>query len=395
MSNSEEKHESEESEIKKQYVRLKDLEDSFEKYFEIEDWTGFRVILGVAAAHYMPGEMLWVKVIGASGSGKTETLRAILRSPKVTTVESITPAAIRGGLPGGKKLLDRLDGKLVITKDMAAMTSARKDIRREVFGLLRNVTDGFFSADFGTRQGNIKQNARFDWILATTGIIDSERQIESLLGERFVDLRWRPGNRLEMIYLAARNNPHLSKVIRPKLKDEVKALMIHAQKLAEIEHRISKEDSRFIAKLADTVSLCRTPVQIDSRTKNLIAMPTPEIGTRLAQSFSRIILGLRLIGIRKWQLYIERIAWDSLPSMRATILRQLKEKPMRVKSISIKTGIPISSVYSYLLQLELLRVVEKVRLDQAEKKGFEIDLNEGQGGELYRLKVELPDYPES
>ena len=395
MSNSEEKHEVEESEYKKQFRRLRDLEDLFAEYFEIEDWTGFRIILGVAAAHYIPGEMLWVKEIGASGSGKTELLRALLRSPKVTTVESVTPAAIRGGLIGGKKLLERLDGKLVITKDMAAMISARKDIRREVFGLLRNVTDGFFSADFGTREGNVTQHARFDWLLATTGVIDSERQIESLLGERFVDLRWRPGNRLEMTYLAVRNNPRLSKVIRPKLKEEVKTLMMHAQELAKTDHRVSKDDSRFIAGLADTIALCRTPVQIDSRTKNLIAMPTPEIGTRLAQSFSRIILGLRLIGILKWQKYIERIAWDSIPSMRATILRQLKEKPIRVKSISVKTRIPLSSVYAHLAQLELLKVVEKVRPDHSEKDDYKIDLNEGQGGELYRLKVELPDYPES
>src|SRR4030042_3817788 len=100
MANSEEKHESVESEYEKQRERFKELKETFATYFEIEDWQGFRIILGIAAAHYLPGEMLWVRDIGASGSGKTELLIPLLKSPDTATMEAITPPAIRGGLIG-------------------------------------------------------------------------------------------------------------------------------------------------------------------------------------------------------------------------------------------------------------------------------------------------------
>ena len=47
------------------------------KHFEIKDWQGIELILAVACAHYVPGEMLWFRIIGPSRSGKTELLRAI------------------------------------------------------------------------------------------------------------------------------------------------------------------------------------------------------------------------------------------------------------------------------------------------------------------------------
>lgn len=182
--------------------KRRDIEAAFSKYFEIKDWRGFRIVLGVAAAHYLKGEMLWFRVIAGSGSGKTELLRALLSSPGSTTMEAITPASIRGGLIGGERLLGRINGKRVIMKDLAALLVSRRDVRLEVFGLLRNVADGSLDSDFGTREGHIRQKVHFDWILATTPIAESQRQIEGMLGERFIDLRWISGDRRKMTFQA-------------------------------------------------------------------------------------------------------------------------------------------------------------------------------------------------
>ena len=92
--------------------------------------------------------MLWFRVIAGSGSGKTELLTAMRSSPGSTTMESITPASIRGGLIGGERLLERINGKKVIMKDLAALMVSRKDVRLEVFGLLRNVSDGLLHRHF-------------------------------------------------------------------------------------------------------------------------------------------------------------------------------------------------------------------------------------------------------
>ena len=80
-------------------------------------------------------------------------------------------------------MLDRIAGKLVITKDIAAILTSRKDLREEIFGVLRGIKDGKLTADFGSDEGHLVQEARFDWILAATSSgIEQQRQLESLLG---------------------------------------------------------------------------------------------------------------------------------------------------------------------------------------------------------------------
>ena len=96
---------------------LNEVKATLRKHFEIKDWQGVEIIMAAAAAHYVPGEMLWLRFIGPSRSGRTELLRAITAHPDSAEIEVLTPAAFRGGFKKGPKLLERLNGKQVITKD--------------------------------------------------------------------------------------------------------------------------------------------------------------------------------------------------------------------------------------------------------------------------------------
>lgn len=372
---------------------LQKVESTLKNNFEIKDWQGVRILLGVAAAHYLPGEPLWLRIIGASRSGRTELLRALLEDEDSVVMESLTPASIRGGFKGGERLLDRIDGKRVITKDLAPLITARRETRLEIFGLLRSVKDGSISADFGTWEGHIYQEIYFDWILAVTPVIESIRQIESLLGERYIDLHWIPGNREEMAYRAAINNPHLSK-IREQLSSNVCSLLARAKKVAKKRTiELCKQKKRVIAKYADVVALCRSPIQKDSR-GNILAIPKPEIGTSLAQDFSRTALGLKLIGIDNWRPYIERLAWDCIPSVRAAILKALQAKPRSVQELHKRTGIPTSTIYYHLKDLQILKVVEDEEPKPRFKNGkLTINMAEDEDTVKKRVTVSLPPVP--
>jgi hypothetical protein len=191
---------------------LEQVKATLRQHFEIRDWHGVDIILATAVAHYIPGEMIWLRFIGPSHSDRTELLRAIADHQDCTEIEVLTPAAFREGFRKGPKVLDRIAGKLVITKDIASILTSRKDLRTEIFGLLRGIKDGKLTADFGSDEGHLEQTATFDWILAATSSgIEQQRQLEGLLGQRFIDLRWQQGNREEMAYRAAQNNPYLNK----------------------------------------------------------------------------------------------------------------------------------------------------------------------------------------
>lgn len=185
----------------------------------------------------------------------------------------------------------------------------------------------------------------FDWILATTTSgIEQQRQLEGLLGQRFIDLRWRPGNREEMAYRAAHNNPYLEE-IRQNLAVDVLSLLCRAEQAVNSHsHELSERDLRWIAKTADATAILRTPVHQD-RQGHILSLPEPEVGTELAQGFTRIVGGLLWLGLTDWQPYIRRLAYDSIPSMRVKLAAKLREQS------------PERSIYYHLEHLELLNAV--------------------------------------
>lgn len=140
---------------------LEQVKATLRQHFEIKDWQGVEIILAAATAHFTPGEMLWLRFIGPSRSGRTELLRAIAEHDDCAEMEVLTPAAFRGGLKKGPKVLDHINGKLVITKDIAAILTSRKDMRTEIFGVLRGIKDGKLTSDFGSDEGHLVQEARF------------------------------------------------------------------------------------------------------------------------------------------------------------------------------------------------------------------------------------------
>lgn len=302
---------------------LQQVEATLTQNFEIKDWQGIRIILGAAAAHYSIGQMLWMRIIGPSRSGKTEVLRSIARHKDTARMEVITPAALRGGYKKKQeeRLLPKLNGKLVITYDLAAILTARKDMRTEVFGLLRPIKDGELTADYGSDEGHLQQYSYFDWLCATTSSFEQHRVMESLLGERFVDLRWRPGNREEMAYRAGLNNPYLNQLIRPQLNENIVSLLNKAKTDADTV-TLTKDEIKDISILADKAAIMRTPIVRDFH-YNVIRAPESEIGTGLTQDFCRITLGLKTLGICDYVPYLIRLVWDCMPSVRASVLKCL------------------------------------------------------------------------
>jgi hypothetical protein len=337
--------------------RLSTFFEVLEKYFEVRDRMGFIIVLAAAVAHQVPGEMLWMRVYGASRSGKTELLEAIGKHSDSTDMETITPASIRGGLRGGHKLLNRINGKLVITKDLAAILTSKREVRNEIFGLLRSVKDGKLTADFGIeeKEGHISQEVKFDWLIGTTPVFAQYKQMEDLLGARYVDLNWKAGDREEMAFRAAENSPVLPEIRKSIAqavcdlmdKAKMKLVPLRADKealsklpedkklvwnqlkaeerlglLKEAPEPLPESDLRLLSNWADLTALLRSPVARD-RQHRIKFHPEPEVGTDLAQAFVRITQGLKLLGIRNYTPYIARLAHDCIPHSRQQVILEL------------------------------------------------------------------------
>lgn len=331
-----------------------DFKKLLTEHFVIDDLQAIDIVLAAVVSHKVPGEMLWLRIIGASGSGKTELARTLIGQDGYTeTMEHVTPAAIRRGFAIGNKhmstLLERLDNKLVITKESAPLFTTNRDSKMEVFGLLRSVWDGCLDADYGSNQGHLQQKVRFDWIMNATQYIDRQNQLEIQLGSRFLDLRWGPPmDRAAAVRRAIGNDGHLTK-IRACLAESMR-LIIDAATVPDSPPCVDG----YLIDIANAVAALRTPVERDSRSKDVIEVPTPELGTRIGQGFARLVKGFEMLGAENWRPYIRRLALDCLPTLRAAILRAKSNGCRTQEEIAITIGISQTTVNHVLEDLRLL-----------------------------------------
>lgn len=320
----------------------------------IDDWEAVDIFLAVVAAHKLGGNMFWVRLIGASGSGKSELLKSLqAHSDYAISADTFTPGAIRGGLDSeGKTKLPRMleswNNKLVLTKDFASVISKKKEDRGEVFGLLRNAWDGTLDAFYGTKEGLVHLEFSFDWILASTPYIEHQRSLEAELGSRFIDIRWNaPEDKISAILRAGDND-----------KDSNELRKDISYKMGEFLQKCNFSSNSFndkkIAELAQAASTCRTPVSRGNHGV-IYDLPTPELATRLYMGMRRIAIGLIKIGIEDYSKYMIRIALDCLPRLRRICIEEIaKNNKATQLDISEIAKVSQSTVNTAIEDLRLL-----------------------------------------
>lgn len=322
----------------------------------IDDWQAIDIILAVVASHKIPGNMLWLRVIGASGSGKTEILRTLLSNNVYCAKgESFTPGAIRRGyktkgIHTAQTMLERWNGKLVVTKEFNNMLTKNRELQIEVFGLLRSVHDGELVADYGSEEGYIEQKTRFDWILGVTSYVDRQSALEQQLGSRFIDLRWGKPFDIKSLVSKALDNDEVLEKIQNKLAESM-AVVISKVTLNGTKPDISID---WLADISQVVAICRTNVVRDGRSRAVTDIPETEAPTRIAQGFARIIKGLHMLGINEYKPYIIRLMFDNMLTTRRRVIKAQLEGHETQRDIAEAIGISPASVNMIIEDLNIL-----------------------------------------
>ena len=223
-------------------------------------------------------------------------------------MEVLTPASLRSGMHGGHDVLAVLDGKLVITKDLAALLSTRSEARNEILGLLRHIKDRRLVSDFNTTKGGRRvQSASFDWLSATTPAVYDYRGVGNLLGARFADVLMPKPNRLAMAVRAAENNPKLAAIPADLRNSAIDIMNLVKEEAAKGATDLTSSESALLADWVDRTALARSPVARDHN-HNLQSSPSAEVGTDLAQTFTRIAKGLKTLGVSDFNPYVAMLA---------------------------------------------------------------------------------------
>jgi len=134
---------------------------------------------------------------------------------------------------------------------------------------------------------------------------------------------------------------------------------------------ISEKLRKELSMMARFVAVARTEIQRDGQTKEIEALPEPEVPTRLVKQLVSLAMGIAMAREKKDVTEDEvklviKVALGSIPPMRLEVLRCLTAvypKSKTSKSVAGKIRVSPSAVSRCLEELYALGIVEKSKAD--------------------------------
>ncbi len=178
-------------------AKLDEIQNRTKHYLFLPDTGSLEITLGVIAANLLPGDPVWLLIVGPPGSGKTEILNSIVKVKDVHQVAILTEASLLSGTPrrdaentkGG--LLREIGGFGILQiKDFGSILSLNRDSRGPILAALREVYDGAWTRYVGSDGGRtLAWAGKCGLVGGATPSIDGFYAVMSILGERFTYFR--------------------------------------------------------------------------------------------------------------------------------------------------------------------------------------------------------------
>lgn len=304
-------------------MEFADLKSAFSQYLYMPDHEYLDIVFATILANRIQGDPVWIFVVGAPGSCKTEVLRT-LDSTETYHVSKLRAASLISGYIDRKakveidhSLLPKINNKTLIVKDFSTVLTMRKEERDEIFSVLRDAYDGYASVPFGT--GEKSYVSKFGLIAAMTPAIEIYRALSESLGERFLYIRPIVGDS-KTLCMAALNNINIKDAMRIHLKQTSKTFL---ENVMINDTNISDAEKEEIVELCDATATIRSYVARDRRDFNTVLMPPIfEVATRISQQILKLYIGLRALKSDAMRLS-KRVLADCVPVNRRAVCESM------------------------------------------------------------------------
>lgn len=341
---------------------LAQLWKNLESSFGLDDPYILEVELSTIVTVGMPGDPLWVFIVGPPSGLKSETLRWTRGAETVYTTSSLTPHALITGLKGGHDLIPLLDGKTLVIKDFSPILEMRRESRDAIFSQLRDAFDGYIEQDFAT-VGHKDFDSHFHILAGVTSAIEKYYAVQSWLGQRFLKARITEAvDGFRKALEGAGNEKEIRKGFKRLVRE---VLEVDLESWSDV-------DSTLVSELRPTVDLvgkARTHVPRDWNS-NISALPEPELPPRLTKQLKKICIGRAMVYRRESVneddvAFARRLALDTIPSLRRRAMEAFLDGPYPIGEFRHALGLPERTTYRLVEDLEILDLIEGTRTSGA------------------------------
>jgi hypothetical protein len=353
---------------------LSEVVQVFERWLHLPDPGVLFVALGGIAANRLPGEPVWPMIVGPSGGGKTEILRAASDLQDVRYVGTLTEASLLSGTSAKEKAHSAKGGLLrelgefgvIVLKDFGSILTLHGETRAGVVQALRDIYDGFWTRSVGTDGGkSLEWAGKVGLVAGCTPAIDQHAAVLGELGERLIFYRLTVDDHREH---ARRSLEHAASAaeMRDELRDAVTGLF-EGIDLANPPARSEADDTRLTA-LASLVVRARSPVIRDPRTREIELVPDAEAPGRLVNELANLLTGLRTIGVGHAEAarIVTKVGLDSMTALRWRALRaalELDGAGAKLAHFVVTLDVPKTTVTRILEDLAAHRVLGRTEED--------------------------------
>ena len=332
----------------------------FDKWLALKDKTPIYAALGTVAANLLPGDPVWLGLIGRrhpqkpkssidgaaperGAGGNHHRGRAVAGTPNKSRAK---------GAQGG--LLRQIgDFGIIALKDFGSILSMHTETRAEVLAALREIYDGAWTRHLGTDGGRtLAWRGKVGLIFGSTGVIDAHYAVIGAMGDRFLLSRLAPVDRGQF----SRAMKHVGNgtgQMRIELAEAVARLF--AGRKAKPRTISQDEIERIDAAIMLVVRL-RGAVARDRQSRDIEAVYGAEGTARIGLTLERLLAGLDTLGVdRKTAMkVVETVALDSVPPSRRRAYEYLHEHRgawIETKIIAEAMALPKNTVRRVLEEL--------------------------------------------
>jgi Bifunctional DNA primase/polymerase, N-terminal/Primase C terminal 1 (PriCT-1) len=317
---------------------------TFSRWLWLPDTTPVYAALGTVAANRLEGAPVWTLFVGPPGSGKTETLNALLTLPDVYATAVLSEAALLSGTPRKDRAKEARGGLLrelgefgiILCKDFGSLLSMRQDALGPVLAALREVYDGAWTRYVGSEGGlALSWKGKAGLVGGCTPSIDRRHGVIAAMGDRFLLFRM-PLTDPEHQAAASLAHPGEREAeMRRDLGESVAALFAGELDLENVG--LVGDELEELVGLSTLVARCRSGVERDRHSREIELVPDPEAPARLAKTLERLLAGLVGLGVERpaaWQV-VRKAALDSMPALRRAVMDVLVRETSDVATTAV------------------------------------------------------------
>ena len=307
--------------------------DIVRRWLLLADPYPLLAMLGALAGHLLPGEPVWLALLGAPSIGKTTLLDAALALNRVEALSDLTVAGLLTN-PGHRRrgtggVLNRLgpEGGVIAIFDLSWLLAAHARSDDRLVPMLREVHDGMVRRSLGGDHGAILEwpgegrRARVSLLAGGTGDVDEHAVLLNAMGPRLVFARMPAVDRLGIIAQASTNEGR-GDAMRAEIKAATVELFAGLDAGRAGERGVLDEGVR---DLVDFVAVARSPVL--RRGREITLVTEPEVGVRLYLAITQIRRGLLALGVEPTlgDQVAYRIGVDSIPAKHHSVIAWLAQ----------------------------------------------------------------------